>query len=145
MRTIIEQTEQIGIELTAIQRAIEQMGNKVKEMKLLFELIDQTSLIMWIKNDTLEMLWCSKMYEEIYLKPRGLCRSKDYYNKSDYSTWPEDLAKKFRMHDRETIDKSEEIEYREKVLINGEKVEKIFKKCPVQVGQFYGIVGWQID
>lgn len=53
---------------------------------------------MWLKDLNGVMLSCNKIYEQVFLVPRGLT-AQDYLGRSDMDVWPAEVAEEFMHRD----------------------------------------------
>lgn len=97
------------------------------ELRLIF---DQMPFLFWYKDERLRMVYCTRFYNEILLKPRGYDREKDYYGNTDYAVHSDDIAKAYQEHDREVLKDGRPITFKEKVMINSDTIEMHFIKYP---------------
>lgn len=100
---------------------------KAKQRSCILRIIDELPIVFWYKDVESKMQYCTRIYESIYLTPRGFTRN-DYYGHDDYSVWPKDMAKLFIENDAKQLKDYKPRLYTEPVLYGNKLGHEVFCK-----------------
>ena len=115
----------------------------VSSHRVVLKVLEQIPFVFWIKNDKLEMVYLTPLYEQKYLSPRGYSRE-DYLGNDDFSVWPQEIAENYRNNDWEVMKKGEPYVFEETVIVKGKEIKETFVKWVLMIDGKKYYAGQQI-
>lgn len=109
-----------------LSQKLQEQGKRIfileQRMNLVESVPHDLPIPMWMKGTDGIMEYLNEEYENIFLKPFGKTAA-DYIGKDDFAVWPEEIAKAFRLHDQQVLEKKIVYNGREKVPNNKGEIE----------------------
>ena len=143
--SILDRLTQIEDENRTLRHRIAQLEREnytlLHNIALLESAHQDLPLPMWLKDKDGRMLAVNLAYEKSFLQPIGKTRQ-DYINQTDFDIWPDEVAERYRSHDRTVMNTGEPLYFREEMQLNDEVEPVMVLKYPRSVaGIVVGVAG----
>lgn len=112
--------------------------------KVVYDILDQLPVVLSIKNEKLETVYCTRFFALKYLYNRGFNRS-DYYGHSDYEVFPTEMAFMYVKNDKAVL-KTEAAEiFEEPVIVDRKRIIEKFVKLVLLINKEKHVVSMQVS
>jgi PAS domain S-box-containing protein len=118
-----QELKQLTEEIVHYREQIKDLSNQIVFLQASS---NDLPVALWLKNIKFEMLSVNKVFERMFLAPRGFVAD-DYIGKTDFVIWSREVAEKFQMSDKKVLQTGRVFEFVES--IKNDEGETIYIHC----------------